>query len=373
MALNKYKIGNLIEQYKKKCGINNLTPYDISGINREKEFFEPSNQVGNDTSNYKEVPINYFACNLMHVGRDVVLPIAFNNTNKTKYVSPAYTVFKIKNNNIILNEYFIMLLKSNEKDRLFWLHTDASVRDGMSYEDFCDIEIELPSTKIQQKYVNIYKAIVENQKNYSKGLEDLKLTCDSYIEELRKENECEEIGKYLLETRQKNEQEEKLKNKAVSNTKIFVDAKDAVFNGVDTRNYLIVNEKEFAYNTVTTRNADKLSIAYNDKEKCLVSPLYTTFKINSDKLLPEYLCLWFNRSEYDRYARFHSWGSARELYSFETLSKTRIPIPDIAIQQSIANIYNIYIKRKELNERLKNQIKNICPVLINGAIREACK
>ena len=372
MKLNKIKLKKFIVPYQKKCEISNLTPYQVSGINRDKEFFEPSNQIGNDTSNYKEVPPNYFACNLMHAGRDVVLPIAMNTTSKVKFISPAYNIFKVESDEI-LAEYFFMYLKSTEKDRYFWQHTDSSVRDGMSWEDFIELEINIPSIEIQRKYIAIYQAMLKNQKSYEKGLEDLKLTCDVYIEELRKRIKSEEIGKYLVETRVKNEKGEKLKNKAVSNTKIFIDAKDAVFNGVDTKNYLIVNEKEFAYNTVTTRNADKLSIAYNNKEKCLVSPLYTTFKINNEMLLPEYLCLWFNRNEYDRYARFHSWGSARELYSFETLSQTQIPVPNLIIQKSIANVYSVYTERKEINEKLKEQIKNICPILIKGAIEEAKK
>ena len=83
--------------------------------------------------------------------------------------------------------------------------------------------------------------------------------------------------------------------------------------------------------------------------------------------------MWFKRSEFDRYARFHSWGSARENFSFEDLCNVRIPIPDISIQRSIANIYTVYQKRKSIIERLKSLIKDICPILIKGAIEEAQK
>ena len=95
MDLNKIKLGKYIEPYTEKCNIPNLTVYDVSGVNREKEFFEPSHQIGKDTSNYKIVPPKYFACNLMHVGRDIVLPIAYNHTDKNKIVSPAYHVFRL--------------------------------------------------------------------------------------------------------------------------------------------------------------------------------------------------------------------------------------------------------------------------------------
>ncbi len=80
--------------------------------------------------------------------------------------------------------------------------------------------------------------------------------------------------------------------------------------------------------------------------------------------------LYLSRAEFDRYARFNSWGSARETFSFEDMCDVEIPIPEIKIQKSIADIYNVYITRKEINERLKEQIKKMCPVLIKGALEE---
>ena len=124
MKLTKYRLGNFVELYNERCGNGNLTAWDISGINSDKEFFEPARQVGSDTSNYKVVPPNYFACNLMHVGRDRVLPIALNHTSQNKIVSPAYTIFKITDDAPVVREYFFIMLKSSEKDRFFWLHTD---------------------------------------------------------------------------------------------------------------------------------------------------------------------------------------------------------------------------------------------------------
>jgi len=80
--------------------------------------------------------------------------------------------------------------------------------------------------------------------------------------------------------------------------------------------------------------------------------------------------MFFNRTEFDRYARFHSWGSARETFTWNDLIEVEIPIPDIEIQKSIANVYSVYVKRKEINEQLKAQIKDICPILIRGSLEE---
>ena len=103
-------------------------------------------------------------------------------------------------------------------------------------------------------------------------------------------------------------------------------------------------------------------------ETVLVSSISTVFTTNREKLLPEYLMLFFSRSEFDRYARFHSWGSARETFDWDEMCAVEIPVPDIKIQQYIVNIYIAYQLRKEINEQLKAQVRGICPVLIKGSL-----
>ena len=306
----------------------------------------------------------------MHVGRDIVLPVALNTTNSNKVVSPAYTIFSITNETLILKEYFYILLNSDEKDRYFWFNTDSSVRDGMSWEDFCNLEIQVPSLPIQQKYVDVYKAMLANQKSYERGLEDLKLTCDAYIENLRREMPCEKIQDVIQLSDKRNNDYKVKDNKAVSIEKIFVDT-HADLNGVDIGNYYVVEKGQFAYNTVTTRNGDKISIAYNVGNDCLVSPIYTVFDVKEEKIIPEYLMLWYKRSEFDRYSRFHSWGSAREMFTFEDMKNVEIPIPSISIQTSISNMHTVLMERRNINEKLKSQLKDICPILIKGSLEEA--
>lgn len=106
-------------------------------------------------------------------------------------------------------------------------------------------------------------------------------------------------------------------------------------------------------------------------ETVLVSSISAVFTTNREKLLPEYLMLFFSRSEFDRYARFHSWGSARETFDWDEMCAMEIPIPDVKVQQYIVNIYIAYQLRKEIKEQLKAQIKDICPILIKGSFEEA--
>ena len=104
------------------------------------------------------------------------------------------------------------------------------------------------------------------------------------------------------------------------------------------------------------------------EDKSLVSSSYIVFNIlDKNILLPKFLLLWFKREEFDRYARYHSWGSARETFSWKDLCKVKIPLPDIKIQESIIAIHDILEMRKSLNEEIKNMINDFCPVAISGS------
>ena len=371
MGLKKYKIGEFVEPYSQRCGISDLIPEQVSGINIDKEFFEPAKQVGEDTSNYKIVPPDYFACNLMHVGRDYALPVAINHSDKDKYVSPAYTIFKLKDENLVLKEYFFILLKSSEKDRYFAFHTDSSIRQGLPWDDFCDIDITLPSIEQQRKYVDVYLALQNNLAVYQSKVEELKLVCDGYLDKLKSENEKLKIGEFIEMCDERNSEGiYTLKNlRGVSIEKKFIDTK-ADMAGVSLAPYIVVKPDFFVFVPVTSRNGEKITLAINDsKDTYIVSSAYTVFKVqDTNKLLPEYLFMFFNRPEFDRYARFNSWGSAREVFMMDDMNDVEIPIPDISVQREIVNIHKCYIERQRIAEALKEQLKNICPVLIRGSL-----
>ena len=373
MGLNKVKIGTFVELYNEACGIPNLTIYEVSGVNRDKEFFEPSKQVGADTSKYKVVPPDYFACNLMHVGRDIVLPVALNHSGKKKYVSPAYTVFKIKDESTILKEYFFLLLNSKERDRYFWFHTDSSVRDGMDWGTFCDLEIEIPAISIQKKYVDIYRGMQENLDALRKSVEQLPRAYMSYMDNIKKSAPLIRLGDHISQLFEKNTNE-KLgidKVRGVSNTKEIQRTKANV-SMRDLSSFLVIRKNQFVFNRRTTRNGERLGLGFNDtNEPLLFTNDYVAFEIcDTDVILPEYLYLYFKRDEFDRYVRYNSWGSATEFFNWEDMQEVNVPAPDMHTQKALADIYWIHKKRCELVERLKRQQKAICPILVRGAIEE---
>lgn len=310
----------------------------------------------------------------MHVGRDKVLPIALNHSGKTKVVSPAYTIFRLKEGTPLLREYFFMMLKSEERDRYFWFHTDSSVRDGMSWDDFCDLEIDIPPISIQKKYVDVYNAMLANQQSYERGLEDLKLVCDAYIEELRREMPSQKIGPFIRLSEERNDDGKCGLDdvRGVSIEKKFIPTK-ADMKGVNLKPYYTIKPREFAYVPVTSRNGEKISIALNSSEETYIcSSSYVVFSVpQQDRLWPSYLQMYFERGEFNRYARFNSWGSARETFNFDDMCDVEVPIPDIKVQKAISDIYAVYVDRKHINDRLKERIKNMCPILIKGSLEEA--
>lgn len=160
--------------------------------------------------------------------------------------------------------------------------------------------------------------------------------------------------------------------KGISIEKRFIETK-ADMVGVSLRPYYLVNPDAFAYVTVTSRNGEKISLAHNNSDDTYIcSSSYVVFKSkDTEKLIPSYLRIFFSRPEFDRYARFHSWGSARETFNWDDMCEVKIPIPDIGVQRSIVNIYNAYIERRDINDKMKAQIKDICPILIKGSLEEA--
>ena len=299
------------------------------------------------------------------------ITLAHNDTENTYIVSSSYVVFSVKRTDLLNSDYLFMYFNRPEFDRYARFNSWGSARETFDWDTMCDIDIELPDLPTQQKYVDIYKAMVANQQSYECGLEDLKLVCDGYIEDLRRKMPCEKIGQYLVELDKRNTIGLSVDSvRGLSTGKEMIPTK-ADMNGVGLDSYKVVEPRQIAYVPDTSRRGEKVSLGFNNtNEDFLVSSIYVVFGTNHEFLLPEYLMMFYMRSEFDRYARFNSWGSARETFDWNEMCNIQIPIPDLKVQQAIVDVYNVYIKRKEINEQLKTQIKDICPILIRGSLEE---
>ena len=176
--------------------------------------------------------------------------------------------------------------------------------------------------------------------------------------------EMKRLGDYIREVDVRNRDLEVTKLLGVSISKEFM---PSIANtiGTDMSSYKVVEPRQFAYGPVTSRNGDKVSIAlYKDDEKAIVSQAYTIFEVkNKQELLPEYLMMWFRRSEFDRYARFKSHGSAREIFSWEEMCDVELPIPPIEQQQKIVSEYEAITRRIRLNEQIITKLEETAQTL----------
>lgn len=372
MGLSKYKLGDLIQLEDERNADNQYLINDVRGISIQKVFIDTKADMRDvSLSPYILVKPGFFAYVTVTSRNGEKITLAHNTTDRTYIVSSSYVVFSVLKPDVLDSDYLFMYFNRPEFDRYARFNSWGSARETFDWETLCNIDIELPDLPTQQKYVDIYNAMVANQQAYERGLEDLKLTCDGYIEELRRKMPCEKIGKYIIERNIKNEVGLNVDSvRGISTGKELIDTK-ANMDGVPLGNYKIVKPNEIAFISDTSRRGDKISLAINSSPKTyLVSSISTVFETNKKYLIPQYLFLFFLRAEFDRYARFHSWGSARETFNWEDMCDVQIPIPSIKVQKSIAEMYTVYNARKKINEQLKAQIKNICPILIRGSLEE---
>lgn len=377
MTLTKYRLGNLIDlrtitNEDLKFGIS-----DVRGISIQKTFIiTKADMSGVSLKSYYLVHPDDFAYVTVTSRNGEKISLAHNTTDSTYIISSTYVVFHVKESTRLSSDYLFMFFNRPEFDRFSRFNSWGSARETFSWDDFCNTEIALPSISIQRKYAAIYNAMLANQQSYEHGLSDLRFLCEAYTDKLRKTTALQKLGKYISLCERTNSDLKYGINdvQGISIEKKFIDTK-ANMEGVSLAPYAVVEPNEFAYVTVTSRNGGKISLARNNSEHAYIcSSSYVVFRINdTEKLLPEYLSMLFERGEFDRYARFHSWGSARETFDWDEMCDVEIPVPDIKIQQDIVNIFKAYNTRKEIAAKMKAQIQNICPILIKGSIEEAMK
>lgn len=128
--------------------------------------------------------------------------------------------------------------------------------------------------------------------------------------------------------------------------------------GTDFRPYKIVKKGQFAYGPVTSRNGEKITIALLEEPECIISSSYAVFEItDTSKLLPEYLMLWFSRPEFDRYARYKSHGSVREIFDWDEMCRVELPVPPLNEQQKIVDTYNAITNRIRIKQKINENLE----------------
>ena len=337
----------------------------IEGVTNEGIFASPKgNPLDVDLKPYKIVNNGAFVYNPSRLNLG---SIAYR-TDGLCIVSHLYIVFYLNDKGMkkIDPDWLFMYFRREEFYREVTFRNFGSQRPEFNFNDMSDIMIPLPEISVQRKYVDVYKSMVANQQSYERGLEDLKLVCDGYIEDLRRKMPCEKIGTYIKAVSEKNSDNQITLEQGININKEFITPQRS---NSDLSSRVIVRKGQIAY--CTQLNNANVAIALRGGDDCVVSPVYSVVEvIDKNKLLPQYLMLWLIRPEWGRFVYWAATGSAYEFLQYESVCDTQIPIPDIKTQQKIVNIFNVYKTRKQINEKLKAQIKNICPILIRGSLEE---
>ncbi len=364
------RLGDYIEKSDERNSELKYGVEKLRGVNNSHEFcLSKAKTDGIDFSPYKIVRNSYFAYNPARL--DIGSWALFEE--ELCIVSTLYVVFRVKEEKRkeLLPEFLAIYFYRNEFNRFISYNNWGSAREYFWYDDMEEVEIPLPSLTEQQKVVNAWKSLREIKEQNEAIAAPLMQVCQSYIQELKHKYESVEIGEFIEECNERNGEDvygvESVRGLAVS--KGMIETK-ANMDGVSLTSYKLVKPRDIAFVPDTSRRGDKMSLGLNNtNETFLVSSISCVFSVvDKDRLLADYLYLLFCRSEFDRYARFNSWGSAREAFSFDDMKRVRIPLPPLSVQQAIVNIYNCANEAKRIAAEADRMSREVCPALIQHVV-----
>ncbi len=374
MELIKHKIGEFVELLSETNADLLYGIDDVRGVNNLKQLMATkADLTSRDLTKFQIVRPGSFVFNHRTSRNGDKFSIAYNDGDNPVICTEDYVVFKVKEESktVISEEWLFLYFNRPEFDRYVITNSWGSSTEFFNWEDICDVEIELPPLEIQKKYVNIYRALLLNQKGYDAGIEDLKLTVDAVIEKFKFGTRKISLGDLVFESDERNVDGKIIAVNGVNKEKMFI---SSVARGADLTKYKLVRKKQFACNLMHVGRDVAVPVSINlTDETMIVSPAYLVFDVDNNVVLPEFLLMWLSRKETDRYAWFMSDTNVRSGMEKKRFYELEIPVPNIEIQRDVIEIYNAYIMRKEINERLKAQIKDLCPILIKGSIEEARK
>lgn len=374
MELIKHKIGEFVELLSETNADLLYGIDDVRGVNNLKQLMATkADLTSRDLTKFQIVRPGSFVFNHRTSRNGDKFSIAYNDGDNPVICTEDYVVFKVKEESktVISEEWLFLYFNRPEFDRYVITNSWGSSTEFFNWEDICDVEIELPPLEIQKKYVNIYRALLLNQKGYDAGIEDLKLTVDAVIEKFKFGTRKISLGDLVFESDERNVDGKSIAVNGVNKEKMFI---SSVARGADLTKYKLVRKKQFACNLMHVGRDVAVPVSINlTDETMIVSPAYLVFDVDNNVVLPEFLLMWLSRKETDRYAWFMSDTNVRSGMEKKRFYELEIPVPNIEIQRDVIEIYNAYIMRKEINERLKAQIKDLCPILIKGSIEEARK
>lgn len=363
----KVPLGEMIAECDIRNSANQYTIDNLKGISIEKKFIETKAKMdGVSLLPYKIVKPEWMAFVPVTSRNGGKISLAFNDTDDETYiVSSAYTVVKVQDEERLNANYLFLMLQRAEFDRLARFNSWGSARETFTFSDLQRYEIPLPSIDVQKQYVNAYRSLQKLAEQNEALAAPLKNACMSLVAQSAKKYNIVQLGSYIESRDERNTNLEIKLSQGISNLKHFQNPKQVAANSKSDK---IVRKGQFAYNRATTRNGEKISIAYRDGEDCTVSSAYQVFVIKDMSVLnPYFLLLWFSRPEFDRYARYKSEGSAHEFFDYSAMERVEIPLPPIEVQRSVVALYNCAEEARAIAREAREQLKKMAPAMVQRA------
>lgn len=373
MGLNKYCLGELLELLENNNSDLKFDASHVRGVNNLKKLMPTKVDVSDrDLSKFQIVRPGEFVFNHRTSRNGSKFSIAYNDGTSPIICTEDYVVFRVRPDctSILMAEWLYMYFNRSEFDRYVITNSWGSSTEFYNWEDICSIILELPDLPTQEKYVAIYKAMQANQRSYERGLEDLKRSIEALVDRQKHEALKRRMGTILTEIDSRNSDGVISDVQGINISKQFMPSV-ANTTGVDLTKYKVVQNRQFAYSGMQTGRDECIRIAlYTGDKPIIISPAYTVMVPSDDTVLPEYVMIWFSRKETDRLGWFMSDASIRTNLDLERFFEIEIPVPSLEIQKAIAEIYSVYVNRRNINEKLKAQINSICPILIRGSLSD---
>ncbi|MCX7714114.1 MAG: restriction endonuclease subunit S [Clostridia bacterium] len=366
------KLGSFLELVDIRNTDGALSEESVVGISTQKEFISTKADLdGVNLSSYKIVPPKHFAYVPDTSRRGDKMSLAFNTSENSYLVSAITFVFRVCKPKELLSDYLFMYFNRPEFDRYARFNSWGSARETFSWEDMCDIKIDLPPLPIQQKYVNVYRAMLTNQRAYERGLGDLNNAIAATLEKFKHTAPRIAVGTLLEEIDVRNSDGAINNVQGININKEFMPSV-ANLSETDLTKYKVIYKNQFAYSAMQTGRDECIRIAlYHEDEPAIISPAYSVLQVKNGSALAEYIMLWFSRSESDRYGWFISDSSIRASLELTRFYEIEIPLPSLFQQQAIVNFYNARHLMLRNISTLSTMLKDICPILIKGSLEEA--
>lgn len=357
----KVPLGELIRQRREKAGDLDLP---VRGVSREG-FINPKQEEA-DRTKYNVFYKNDFVFN---PARMEVNSIALNTDIERGICSSLYEIFEVDNERVI-PEFLNMFLKRDEFARQCQYIGSGSAREYCRVGNISEIKIPLPSIEVQREYVTAYKALQQLAEQNEALAEPLQKACFSFLSNLKSQFEMKPLGGFIAESYDRNVDGHLSDSDVVglSTAKGIIETK-ANMEGVSVKSYKILKPGQIAYVPDTSRRGDKVSLGFNNTQsEYLVSSISCVFETKDREILdPTYMYLIFCRPEFDRLARYNSWGSARETFTFSDLMRVKIPVPPIDVQRSVVALYHCAEEARFIAREAREQLKKLAPAMVQRA------